>query len=409
MEQKDGYSTPKVKTARAEQNELRRRQANEKYERLFYERDLDRWFDYVGFEDKDHIRVRCKRCGVETTRTKDAFVGRTSRIICRECKNGTVSYSDEVDSIIKYYEQGHTTLETCEKFGLSQYKLQFYVKARGVSNGRTISEINAGKAKSAALASLPKREDKARILIEARGFEYLGGFTRHNSAVLTKCKRCGEIRSRSMNFFRRGAATCDNCKRREAEKKKRKVDDGEKYRNEILKAFDIKSSGYQRTIERKLDKKRRCPVCGNPYTIRYWKALTGSNYSYDPGVCSMACRKILKNEREKERRKVQGRNGTTRKRCKQYGVEYSGHKITWQTYAKRHGLDPNNLVCALCGKICDPNDHSWSAYTGPLHPSIDHIIPLHRGGGDNWENVQIACMECNSRKGDKIAKEVKAV
>lgn len=319
-------------------------------------------------------------------------------------------YTTLSNEILAYYSEGHTVKETAKCFGVKTSRVNYLAKARRVSNGRTIKEINTENALVLARKTLEDRETIFAKLAETKGWKYLGGYTscKWGRRVQVRCLNCGAVKELAPTTIKGGTAACVDCKRLKT-KKRKEFDDGEKYRNEILRAFDIKSSGYQRTLERKLNKKRKCSVCGNPYTLRYWKALTGSNYSRDPGVCSMACREILRSEREKERRRVQGRNGTTRKRCKQFGVEYSGHKITWQTYAKRHGLDPNNLVCALCGKICDPNDHSWSVSTGPLHPSIDHIIPLHRGGGDNWENVQIACMECNSRKGDKIAKEVEAV
>ncbi len=47
-------------------------------------------------------------------------------------------------------------------------------------------------------------------------------------------------------------------------------------------------------------------------------------------------------------------------------------------------------VCAYCG--CHHRD-------GDL--SRDHVIPLHRGGGDRWMNVVTACRSCNTRKGGR--------
>lgn len=55
-------------------------------------------------------------------------------------------------------------------------------------------------------------------------------------------------------------------------------------------------------------------------------------------------------------------------------------------------------ICQLCGdKIyfdLDPNDNKY--------PSIDHIVPLAKGGLHSWDNVQLACRICNSLKRDRI-------
>ena len=39
--------------------------------------------------------------------------------------------------------------------------------------------------------------------------------------------------------------------------------------------------------------------------------------------------------------------------------------------------------------------------------SIDHVLPRSRGGLDDWENVVIACLNCNIRKGNKTPEEAK--
>jgi 5-methylcytosine-specific restriction endonuclease McrA len=37
--------------------------------------------------------------------------------------------------------------------------------------------------------------------------------------------------------------------------------------------------------------------------------------------------------------------------------------------------------------------------------TIDHVLPLSRGGEDTWENLVCACVHCNNTKGDRTPEE----
>lgn len=56
-------------------------------------------------------------------------------------------------------------------------------------------------------------------------------------------------------------------------------------------------------------------------------------------------------------------------------------------------------VCAICGR---PVDLSLKR-PDPLAPSLDHIIPVSKGGHPSaLQNLQLVHMCCNRQKGDKI-------
>lgn len=63
-------------------------------------------------------------------------------------------------------------------------------------------------------------------------------------------------------------------------------------------------------------------------------------------------------------------------------------------------------VCYLCDERCDWNDKvvtvKGHTIVGEKYPSIEHVVPLSKGGMHSWENVKLACMRCNTLKGDKI-------
>ena len=54
--------------------------------------------------------------------------------------------------------------------------------------------------------------------------------------------------------------------------------------------------------------------------------------------------------------------------------------------------------CQLCGHLISPD----TAWPDPRSASLDHIIPLARGGAHSIENTQLACLQCNVRKSDWV-------
>ncbi len=63
----------------------------------------------------------------------------------------------------------------------------------------------------------------------------------------------------------------------------------------------------------------------------------------------------------------------------------------------------------FCAKAIWERDGGVCQYTGrklrPHEGNIDHIVPISRGGGTNWENCVLADRRVNSRKGNKLPEE----
>ena len=70
-------------------------------------------------------------------------------------------------------------------------------------------------------------------------------------------------------------------------------------------------------------------------------------------------------------------------------------------YRAKVALNKRNLYardggeCQYCGK-----------HMGMSSATIDHILPRSRGGRNVWENVCLACDDCNYRKGDRLLSEL---
>lgn len=65
----------------------------------------------------------------------------------------------------------------------------------------------------------------------------------------------------------------------------------------------------------------------------------------------------------------------------------------------------NKGRCHICGKECDINDYivkDGAFIAGNYYPSIDHVIPLAKGGQHSWDNVKLAHRICNSLKKDSL-------
>ena len=54
--------------------------------------------------------------------------------------------------------------------------------------------------------------------------------------------------------------------------------------------------------------------------------------------------------------------------------------------------------CQRCGVKCIKRGKRYD----PRRPTLDHIVPLSRGGGHTPENVQLACWRCNSIKASNV-------
>lgn len=60
-------------------------------------------------------------------------------------------------------------------------------------------------------------------------------------------------------------------------------------------------------------------------------------------------------------------------------------------------FERDDYVCMICREPLDMNA-TWPA---PLSPTLDHIVPLSRGGDHSYVNAQSAHARCNTAKGDR--------
>jgi len=75
-----------------------------------------------------------------------------------------------------------------------------------------------------------------------------------------------------------------------------------------------------------------------------------------------------------------------------------GPNVEHDGYTDREIFERDNWVCHICKRRIDPATDRRQANGA----TIDHIIPLSRGGADVRTNVATACNRCNRLKAAKI-------
>lgn len=122
-----------------------------------------------------------------------------------------------------------------------------------------------------------------------------------------------------------------------------------------------------------------CRVCGQPF-------LPGARLV----TCSKACaaRPPISQEERLERRRERWRRKNWSRRAALRSVP--SEPYTLAEIAARDGFR-----CQLCGHKVDMQITA----PHPRSPSIDHVVPLAKGGDDTRANVQLAHRYCNTSKG----------
>jgi len=72
-------------------------------------------------------------------------------------------------------------------------------------------------------------------------------------------------------------------------------------------------------------------------------------------------------------------------------------------WSRKAVLQRDRYTCIYCG--IRPGDRQPGKRLTKHHFTIDHIIPVSRGGKNSWVNTACACQLCNQRKGNRTPHE----
>lgn len=265
------------------------------------------------------------------------------------------------ENIRAYVREGHTRKEAADKYGVAEKTAEVICAGLGVCveqvyrNQYTFGDYDT--------------ESHVREMIAERtpDFEYVGNYTGADGSVDIKCRTCGTITTRSMISIRHRNVSCQVCRQREAEERKRLKqikEDREQVRKEFKKAV-VKYS------DQSFHFCKRCGAVIYNQTKRVY--------------CSDRCLNRAMNSVRKD------------KRLKRYRSQEHDCIDIKILYERDQGK------CHICGGSCDWNDYEMiNDYfiAGNYYPSIDHLTPISLGGAHKWNNVKLAHRICNTKRGN---------
>ena len=261
------------------------------------------------------------------------------------------------DEILADIAEGLTRQEIADRHGVHVENLARRMRKLGV---HATYEKNRGGGDKNPLSNVWHWTDSGKAFIDkycGDKFEFIEYKRRY---YRIQCKVCGAITERERSSIRYYNTTCEVC----AEREKRAKELQDK-RIEMMRFF---------YALKELKTPKVCAKCGNTFYSQYPSAK----------YCSKGCK-----------RRVKARATNYRERCRKYGVYYD------PSVSREKVIERDNGICQICGIKCNPNDLGWGTL-GATFPTVDHIIPLAKGGTHTWDNVQCACALCNSNKRDIV-------
>ena len=94
--------------------------------------------------------------------------------------------------------------------------------------------------------------------------------------------------------------------------------------------------------------------------------------------------------------------------CRDRGLSFDRFEkfgCAWETVNPRIVFERDNWTCQHCGYATP----EWLRGLGAEGPTLDHILPIAKGGAHSYANTQCLCHTCNSIKSDRIDREPKLI
>lgn len=280
--------------------------------------------------------------------------------------------SDRTSELAAMREAGTSYAEMAAHFGVSSRTVKDELNRQGMEYSeaeKTEQQLARNRRNYANTEA-----DIVNILREhCPSIEYVSGYVNNYAKMTVRCVDCGRAFDASLHTLVYGSGQCPLCRvdqRLIEQKKKTAAEAVKKAEAEEQRRAEVEKRAAEQAAT-ELAKLHACPVCGAGTKNRIY--------------CSPACRNRAKNSRKEAMRRSRIRNACI------------DRDITMEALFKRDAG-----VCHICGERCSLEDYvvvDDTFIAGNWYPSIDHVIPLARGGQHSWANVKLAHRICNTAKG----------
>lgn len=270
---------------------------------------------------------------------------------------------------MRNYNKGYN--EIAQRLNRSKDSIGVYCRRNNLDGYKAKSSVNPDKAYEYFLKSFNTKYGDRYL--------YIGGYTHSDDDVIIECKKCHRRMNMGVQSIRKKRPLHCQC---EIEQRI--------YEREIKKALIYtlvkiqkeKHREEQNRIEYELRQKDLISVCKE-----CGKVFKGDRIGMK--YCSDICSNRM-NNRNKEKARMHKiiANGEIDK------------DITLSKLIKK-----DNNICHICGEKCDRKDYTKAEeghfIVGKSYPSIDHVLPISKGGTHTWDNIKLAHHYCNTIKNNK--------
>ena len=325
----------------------------------------------------------------ETGWTQHAISNAVSRrcdVAYKTTRSKRFTYADgyDLDQIEREYLDGASSYELGEKYGVNPATISKWMRSRGIHMGKgnhQRPENRNGSGHEYVYSDLMReqhqqshREGEERFREKLRKatdgkFEYVSDYrTPDRNKAVIRCVECGYTTSHTIHL--KGDIRCPMCAERE---------------NQYRKHCDEQIREAAR--EWRLSVPRICKHCGMPFYSEYDDAL----------YCSDKCKRNAKARRKRASRKARGVSTPSQRNKHKRRMRVA---LTPDTYDRSVTLDAVYKKYRGRCRICGCKTVRSKGYD-PRMATLDHVIALANNGTHTWDNVQLLCAECNSKKRDK--------